>query len=191
VIVVKLGGSVAEAGRLGGWLAALEAGRGRAVVVPGGGRFADAVRTEQRSQGFSDRAAHRMALLAMEQYGLMLADLAPVLVPCKTLAEMGAALAADGVPIWLPATMALADAAIPESWEVTADSLAAWLARRLEATRLALVKSVATPAPLDLAALAARGMVDAAFPRFVAGSGFAIEWLGPGEEERLRRLLAA
>jgi dihydroneopterin aldolase len=191
VIVVKLGGSVAEAERLRGWLAALEAGRGRTVVVPGGGSFADAVRAEQRRQGFSDRAAHRMALLAMEQYALMLADLAPVLVPCRTLAEFREALASSDLPVWLPCTMALADAAIPESWEVTSDSLAAWLGRRLEAARLVLVKSIAAPVPLDPAALAARGMVDSAFPRFVAGSGLALDWIGPGEEERLRRLLAA
>jgi aspartokinase-like uncharacterized kinase len=191
VIVVKLGGSLAEADALRGWLAALAAGGGRAVVVPGGGPFADAVRAAQRRHGFSDRAAHRMALLAMEQYALMLADLAPVLVPSRTLAEIRATLASGRVPVWMPATMLFGETAIPESWAVTADSLAAWFARRLEAVRLALVKSVAAPAPLDPAALAARGMVDAAFPRFVAGSGFALDWFGPGEEEGLRRLLAA
>jgi dihydroneopterin aldolase len=191
VIVVKLGGSLAEAEGLRGWLAALEAGRGRAVAVPGGGAFADAVRAAQRRHGFSDRAAHGMALLAMEQYALMLADLAAALVPCRTVAEIRAALAAGAVPVWLPATMALADAAIPESWDVTSDSLAAWLARRLEAKRLVLVKSVAAPAPLDAAALAGRGLVDAAFPRFFAGAGLALDWVGPGEEVRLARLLAA
>jgi dihydroneopterin aldolase len=191
VIVVKLGGSLAEAESLSGWLAALDAGRGHAVVVPGGGAFADSVRVEQRRHKFSDSAAHRMALLAMEQYALMLADLAASLVPCRTLAEMRAAHRAFGVPVWLAATLALADAAIPENWDVTSDSLAAWLGRRLEATRLVLVKPVAAPASLDPATLAARGMVDRAFPRFLAGSGLAIDWVGPGEEERLRRLLAA
>jgi dihydroneopterin aldolase len=191
VIVVKLGGSLAEAEGLQGWLAALEAGRGRAVAVPGGGTFADRVRAEQRRHGFSDRAAHRMALLAMEQYALMLADLATALVPCRTAAEIYAALAAGEVPVWLPTTMALADAAIPESWDMTSDSLAAWLARRLGAERLVLVKSVAAPAPLDAAALAGCGLVDPAFPRFFAGSGLALDWIGPGEEAPLARLLAA
>lgn len=190
MIVVKLGGSLAEAQTLRGWLATFEAGRGRAVIVPGGGAFADTVRAEQRRQRFSDRAAHRMALLAMEQYALMLADLAAPVVPCRTLAEICAALASRGVPVWLPATMAIADASIPESWEVTSDSLAAWLGRRLEAARLVLVKSVALAAPLDVAALSARGMVDAAFPRFLAGSGLALDWVGPGEEARLGQLLA-
>ena len=72
--VVKLGGSLARSEALRGWLAVLaRAGRGRAVVVPGGGRYADAVRAEQQRWGFDDSTAHSMALLAMDQYGHQLA----------------------------------------------------------------------------------------------------------------------
>jgi 5-(aminomethyl)-3-furanmethanol phosphate kinase len=191
VIVLKLGGSLAEGSALPRWLAALAAGRGRAVVVPGGGAFADTVREQQRRHGFSDRAAHRMGLLAMEQFALMLADLLPCLAPCGTEEEVRAALAGDALPVWLPSRMALADAAIPESWDVTSDSLAAWLARRLGAARLVLVKSVAAPRPLEAEALAAEGKVDPVFPRFLAEAGAALDWVGPGEEDRLHRLLAA
>lgn len=190
MIVVKLGGSLAEGESLRGWLEPLGEGRGRIVVVPGGGAFAETVRREQARHLFSDRAAHRMAILAMEQYALLLADLSSALAPCRTLAEMRAAAAADLVPVWLPSTMALADPAVEESWTVTSDSLAAWLARRLEAETLALVKSVAAARPLDAEALAARGMVDEAFPRCLAASGARLEWFGPGEEGRFRRLLA-
>lgn len=190
MIVVKLGGSLAEAESLAAWLEPLGAGRGRAVVVPGGGAFAETVRREQERHLFSDRAAHRMAILAMEQYALLLADLSSALAPCRTVAEMRAASAADLVPVWLPSAMALADPAVEESWTVTSDSLAAWLARRLEAETLALVKSVAAARPLDAEALAARGMVDEAFPRYLAASGARLEWLGPGEEGRFRGLLA-
>jgi dihydroneopterin aldolase len=191
MIVVKLGGSVAGAARLGGWLAALGRGAGRAVVVPGGGAFADAVRAAQQRHGFADRTAHRMALLAMEQYALMLSDLAPVLVPCRRVGEMRRALGDGDVPVWLPSAMALDDPEIPESWDVTSDSLAAWLGRILEAKRLVLVKSAAAPAALEPAALAARGLVDRAFPRFLAGAPrMALDWVSPGEEERLARLLA-
>ena len=65
-VVVKLGGSLGAAGTLALWLAAVrEHGGGRAVIAPGGGAFADAVRVAQRRDGFSDVAAHRMAILAM------------------------------------------------------------------------------------------------------------------------------
>src|SRR5205085_8322866 len=125
-------------------------------------------------------AAHHMAILAMEQYALMLVDRLPRLKPCASIGEMRDATAAGHPAIWLPAMLALAEPTIPQSWDVTADSLAAWLARRLGAERLVLVKSVAAPRPLDIAVLAARGMVDKAFPAFLAGTGLALDWIGPG-----------
>jgi aspartokinase-like uncharacterized kinase len=190
MIVVKFGGSLAEGNVLGSWLDALSTARVGTVVVPGGGAFADTVRREQDRLGFSDRAAHRMALLAMEQYAEILVDRLPSLVPCRTIAEMRDAAGVGQVAVWLPAAMVLADPAMPESWEVTSDSLAAWLARWLGARTLVLMKSAAAPQPLDPAALAAEGMVDRAFPRFMAAGEFALEWVGPGDEGRLRRLLA-
>jgi 5-(aminomethyl)-3-furanmethanol phosphate kinase len=191
MMVLKLGGSLAKSGGLPACLAALAAPRGEVVVVPGGGVFADAVRAAQPRFGFSDRAAHHMALLAMEQYALVLVDRLPRLRPCRTVEEMREAARAGDPAIWLPTTLALADPAIPQSWEVTSDSLAAWLARRLGAARLVLVKSLAAPRPIDVAMLAACGMVDAAFPSFLAGAGIALDWIGPGEEEFLAERLAA
>jgi dihydroneopterin aldolase len=188
VIVVKLGGSLVESGAVGAWLKALRGGGGRAAVVTGGGAYAEMVRRDQRRHGFSDRAAHRMALLGMEMNALMLADLGQ-LVPCRSIGEFRDALAKASIPVWLPSTMALADAAIPESWGVTSDSLAAWLARRLEATTLALVKSLASPSR-DAVMLAQSGIVDREFPPFLERSGARLEMLGPGDEGRLARLVA-
>jgi len=191
VIVAKLGGSVAAGSGLRRWLDALESGRGRLVLVPGGGAFAETVREQQRRHGFGEAAAHRMALLAMEQYAVMLADAARWLVPCADGAEIGAALRRGAAAVWLPSAMALADPAIPQSWAVTSDSLAAWLARRLGASLLVLIKSVAAPQPLDAAALAGSGLVDPAFPEFLAGAGVGLAWAGPGDETALARRLAA
>lgn len=191
MIVLKLGGSLANSGGLTACLAALASLRGDVVVVPGGGVFADAVREAQARFRFSDRAAHRMAILAMEQYAVMLVDHLPRLTPCISIDEMRSAIAAGSPAIWLPATLALAEPTIPQSWDVTADSLAAWLARKLGAERLVLVKSIAAPRPLDVAALAARGLVDRAFPSFFADAGLVLDWIGPGEEELLADRLAA
>jgi 5-(aminomethyl)-3-furanmethanol phosphate kinase len=185
--IVKLGGSLAAAGTLGAWLDAVVAyGAGRFVVVPGGGGFADAVRAAQHRHGFSDHAAHRMALLAMEQYALQLLDLAPALCPAESEAEIAASLAADRVALWFPHRMAAADPAIAESWDVAADSLAAWLARRLGARRLVLVKSApAPPPPLSPTRLAAFGLVDAAFPDYAENAPFRLDYCGPGDQDRL------
>jgi aspartokinase-like uncharacterized kinase len=187
--VVKLGGSLAEGGGLARWLdvVARHGGR-RCVVVAGGGAFADAVRAAQIRHRFSDGAGHRMALLAMEQLALMLADLAPSLTPAATEAAIAAARAAGRIPVWLPSRMVLADPTIAESWDVTSDSLAAWLAHRLAARRLVLVKS-APPPPGGPVEWAAAGYVDAAFPHFTRALSCAILCLGPGEEDALAAAL--
>jgi 5-(aminomethyl)-3-furanmethanol phosphate kinase len=191
-VVVKFGGSLDAAGTLATWLAAvLGHGAGRAVIVPGGGVFADAVRAAQRRDGFSDLAAHHMAVLAMEQYGRLLLDRAPALVPCRALAEMRAALAEGRVALWLPSLMVEADPGIACSWDVTSDSLAAWLACHLEAKRLVLIKSAPPPAssasPAELAAL---GLVDAAFPAYAGAAGCPVICCGPGDTARLAASLA-
>lgn len=191
-VIVKLGGSLADSGGLESWLALLRArGGGRVVIVPGGGGFAEAVRTEQKRLGFSDLAAHRMAVLAMEQYALLLLDLAPDLSPCVSPAAMRMALAAGRVGLWLPSRMVDADPTIATSWDITSDSLAAWLARRIAAEHLVLVKSTAVPPPpVDAAALAARGIVDPAFPAYAAAAGCTLTCCGPGDEARLLAALA-
>ncbi|MCJ7761902.1 amino acid kinase, partial [Candidatus Bathyarchaeota archaeon] len=47
------------------------------VLVPGGGEFADCVRDFDKRFSLSSSVVHRMAILGMDQYGLLLSDLAP------------------------------------------------------------------------------------------------------------------
>ncbi len=135
--IVKLGGSLHDAPELRPWLAALATAPGPPrILVPGGGPFADAVRDAQARLGFHDLAAHRMAILAMQQYGLVLQALEPRLGLAETEAELR-----DGRPVvWLPWELAGRDETIEASWEITSDSLALWLAHKLEAPLLLLVK---------------------------------------------------
>ena len=73
VTIVKLGGSLARTPHCAAWLDTLAAWGGPLILVPGGGPFADCVRVAQAAIGFDDAAAHRMALLAMEQFAIVLA----------------------------------------------------------------------------------------------------------------------
>lgn len=190
--VVKLGGSHAASPALGAWVAALAGCGGRVVVVPGGGPFADAVRAAQPVIGFDDRAAHRMAILAMEQYACALASLDDRLVPAASRDDLRLALDRGRVPVWLPAAMALAAPGIPCSWDVSSDSLAAWLAGELAAARLVLVKHGTWPGgALRAADLAAAGVVDAAFPRFLAQSQTPAVLVGPADHAAAAAALRA
>ena len=191
VAVVKLGGSLASSPSLRAWLDVFtSAGGGRMVIVPGGGPFADAVRAAQRQQGFDDTSAHHMALLAMEQYGRMLIGMQPALVAAGTGSAIGSALARGEVPVWMPSAMVLACADIPAGWNVTSDSLAAWLAAELHAEVLVLIKSVqVTEARATWMELASRGWVDLEFPRFAAAAGCPVRIIGSDDQPVLVRML--
>jgi 5-(aminomethyl)-3-furanmethanol phosphate kinase len=178
--IVKLGGSHAFSPHLKDWLDALSACAGRVVVVPGGGPFADTVRVAQPRMGFDDRAAHEMAVLAMEQYGCALTDLGLHLERAASATAIRSVLRAGGVPVWSPARMVRGARDIPWSWDVTSDSLAAWLAGSIGAKRVVLVKHADVPAgPLGAAALVADGILDPAFPRFLHASGAEASIAGP------------
>jgi 5-(aminomethyl)-3-furanmethanol phosphate kinase len=121
--VVKVGGGVGD-DALPELCAALgELGRRHPLlVVPGGARFADAVRDADRRFGLSAETAHRMAILGMEQFGWLLSELIPQ------------------TRVLLPAGLPLDE--LPASWQVTSDSIAAWVADRVGAERLVLLKAV-------------------------------------------------
>jgi 5-(aminomethyl)-3-furanmethanol phosphate kinase len=178
--VVKLGGSLlADPARLRAWLAQLAAGAlGPCLIVPGGGPFADAVRTAQAALGFDDALAHRLALDAMGRMAEIFCHLEPRLTVAASLDAVADALAQNRSVVWDPAALKAGCPDIPESWAVTSDSLALWLATRLGAERCILEKSAPVPAA-DPQALAAAGLVDAAFPRFAALYPGAIVVRGP------------
>jgi dihydroneopterin aldolase len=162
--VLKLGGAQARGGRLTEWLDAVLRHAGRLVVVPGGGPFADVVRATQAEIGFDDAAAHEMALMAMSQFGRALASLRPGFELAASEDALRGALARGVTPIWSPERMAR-DAGLAPSWDLTSDSLAAWLAGALGAGRLILVKHGEAAGAAELAR---RGVVDPLFPDYLA-----------------------
>jgi aspartokinase-like uncharacterized kinase len=183
--VVKLGGSHASGPHLTDWLASIAAEAGAIVVVPGGGPFADEVRVAQASMGFDDGAAHAMALMAMAQFGRALQSLNPALRLAASRAAILRALREGRVPVWSPEPMARA-AGLPETWALTSDSLAAWLAGALGAGRLVLVKHGRfEAAAVDVHDLVARGVVDPLFPRFLGQSGVPASLAAPDDSARL------
>ena len=178
--VVKLGGSYAFSSALKSWIDAVAACAGRVVVVPGGGPFAEAVRVAQPRMGFDDRAAHEMALLAMEQYGCALASLGAGWRLAASAASIRDVLREGGVPVWSPTPMLRDANDVPWCWDVTSDSLAAWLAGRIGAQRVLLVKQLEPPpGRLRAADLVADGIIDPAFPRFLRASGAQAFIAGP------------
>lgn len=182
--VVKIGGSLLGSADLAGWLRVVtEHGKGKLVIVPGGGVFADTVRAQQQRLGFSDLCAHHMALKAMEQFGLLLMDLNPELVPGSSEEELDLQTKAGKVSVWLPYDMVTRSSEITIGWDITSDSLAAWLAARLGAQHLVLVKCARAPdRPVAVAEASRWGVVDQAILRFMQ-PGIDTWWLQASEHE--------
>ena len=111
------------------------------LIVPGGAAFADAVREHDSRFDLDAATSHRMAILAMDQFGWLLSDLIPGAVRCLDLASARAAAARGETPVLLPAAL-LAGDPLPASWAVTSDSIAAWVAGAAAPARLVLVKPV-------------------------------------------------
>lgn len=161
-LVVKLGGSNAAAPELALWLNAIADAVCPVVIVPGGGPFADHIREAQRRLVFSDRAAHAMAILAMEQFGHLLLDRDERFTPARTLSDIRSSLQKGRPVIWLPAPLALWTNELPASWDTTSDSIAAWLAVGLGCHSLLLVKQSDTVQPgATVLQLTKDGIVDA------------------------------
>ncbi len=126
-VVVKLGGSlynqVPE-------LAGVFSHSGRPLlIVPGGGQFADAVRDMQ----LTDDDAHWKAIEAMDTFGRYISAFGfettdRIQVPEKTV-------------VLLPYRCTRHFDPLPHTWDVTSDTIAAWVAGRLKLNLLVL-KSV-------------------------------------------------
>jgi aspartokinase-like uncharacterized kinase len=160
-VVVKVGGGLLSAdglqGLRRGCADVVELARDRPVlVVPGGGPFADVVRALDAQVGLGDDVAHRLALQAMDQLG---AVLAPMLPGAQLLRKLVAPRSL-GLLVAAPAFAGRPD--VPQSWDVTSDSLAVLAAGAIGAKEVILLK------PVDGAA------VDRYFPEAVRRTGVSV-----------------
>jgi len=142
-VVVKIGGSLTDCA--GGLVEEILASGLQALVVPGGGGFADGVRDLDPPP----TAAHWMAVCAMEAYGWYLSSFG---LPATV--ELAAP---EGPAVLLPYVPLREADPLPHSWDVTSDTIAAWVAARLDAP-LILVKSV------DMLTREGKGVPDAREP---------------------------
>jgi len=172
------------------------------IVVPGGGSFADKVREAASTYNLSDEVAHRMAILAMDQYGLLLSCLAERCIYTYSLTEAKEA-SKGSVPIYLPSRELLFDQSLEASWDVTSDSIAAYVAWRCGSDLLLLLKDVdgvftADPKKdsgaklirsISSSALHGYGCVDKALPTYIQRFNLVCWVLNGLKCGRLRSLL--
>ena len=152
VTVVKLGGSLlADPQQWRTAVATLAASTSeRLLIVPGGGPFADAVRGVDEQFRLPDTVAHWMAIAGMDQHAEMIAAASPHFARVLSPAEMTAAHRRGLVAVLAPLQWLREADPLPHSWDVTSDSIAAWVAAQVNATRLVVVKSAGAAGPTSV-----------------------------------------
>jgi aspartokinase-like uncharacterized kinase len=125
MIVVKLGGSlIHRAKEIVKEIVDYSDASGECIlIIPGGSVFADTV----RKVNATDEASHWMAILAMEQYGYYIADGSEA----KIVDDID--IEDEGTYILLPYALLKKKDELPHTWDVTSDTIAAWVAHSLDA----------------------------------------------------------
>ncbi len=177
-VVVKLGGSLINSAPdiVNCLLEYANSAKGRNVpilIVPGGGIFADSIRSVVKQYDIGEVAAHWMACLAMEQYGYYLID--------KTGARGINSIndLQSGISILLPYRLLKETDELAHSWDVTSDTIAAWVANMVDARLVkvtdvdgvlldnTLVQEIGATDLLDMGTTC----VDTGLPEFIRANG--------------------
>ena len=146
LIVLKLGGSLIQSKELTFWLENIfsKPKKNICIVVPGGSIFAESIRITQKRLNFSNEVAHKMAVLAMNQYGYFLTGINTninIIKDIKKIKEIKEIKENNNSFLWLPDSASDDDIELPKTWAFTSDSIALWLATFLKADKLIMVKS--------------------------------------------------
>ncbi len=172
--IIKLGGSLEKSEQLIACLNYAADTFDKLIIVPGGGFFADSVRKSQQKWQFDDAIAHEMAILAMQQMALLFHSLRPDFKCLNSVDSIQLQIKITDKIIWSPNINELNLAGIKASWDISSDSLSAWLASQLPSVQLTLIKAANFSADTDITNLVKQGIVDKAFLSFIDNASFKI-----------------
>jgi 5-(aminomethyl)-3-furanmethanol phosphate kinase len=177
--VMKIGGSLID--QVPGIARALLSSTCPALIIPGGGPFTDLVRTLNAT----DKESHWMAILGMEQYGWYIASFG---------IRPGHDLQVPEHPtVLLPYALMQKEDPLPHTWDITSDTIAAWVAHCLGLDLVILksvdgimngglmIEQITAPIPCE--------EVDPGFIRFVLDHGVRTLIMNGRTIERVRGLL--
>ena len=128
-----------------------------------------------RVHNLSEEASHYLAVESLSLMSRLLIALMPSSLPLSRFGSPDwAELGREGLNILVPDLYVFCawdesrPGALPPSWDVTSDSLAARVAEVMQARELILLKSVTIPPDMDWSEASRRGYVDAFFPTMIA-----------------------
>ena len=175
VSVIKVGGSLLDWPDLPDRLSVFlkgqrtEVASGHRVLLAGGGPAVDLVRRLDRDHHLGGETAHRLAIHAMDLTARCLVAILPGSVAVDRLGELFPVWSSGRIPVLTPSPI-LQDierpgmAPLPRTWDMTSDSIAAWIADHLGAKSLILLKSASLPIGADREMAARLERVTHSFP---------------------------
>ncbi len=144
MILFKLGGSLLNSGFMKIWIKFItDHFKGRAIIIPGGGLFANHIRLVQKNYNLEDDISHDMALYSMSQMGLLISSVDRTnLYFCNTRNEINRVIEDNKVPIigsfdFLKPRIGSAN----KNWNITSDSIALIISEEFQLNTLLIVKS--------------------------------------------------
>ena len=175
VRVVKIGGSLFDYPDLAAawdqWLS--RESKMMTVIIAGGGPYADLVRQWDKQLQLSEETAHWMCVTSMNITAALLHQRLPetrLIDDWQALGEWVAPGNQQGSAVFLVESFlktveaSLPGDSLPQTWEVSSDSIAARVAEVLSAEELVLGKSTSISAESDWQQRADEGFVDQYFP---------------------------
>jgi len=177
--VAKVGGSLLDLPQLPTVLRTWFDGQpGTNVLVGGGGPLADFIRRADERFEIGETNSHQLCLRLMGVSAQLLAAVLPESMFVQRLGDLRHAIEGrlnDLLVLDVDEMMRAQDdislRGLPKSWEVTSDSIAAYLARVLAADELVLFKSTTLPANIKREQASDAGLVDGYFARASADIG--------------------
>jgi aspartokinase-like uncharacterized kinase len=167
--VAKVGGSLLDSvqtrGRLESWLTSRASVK--IIFVVGGGKRVDRVRDWERRHSLKTSESHWHAIEMMQLNALRVASWFPSWVWMDDFWDLASGGPAQRIIFAPKHWLTTLDDPLPESWDVTSDSIAARLALDLEADELILLKSADPPPGATMQNLADVGYVDRFFPQVI------------------------
>jgi aspartokinase-like uncharacterized kinase len=131
-MIIKLGGSLQGKGReIIRFLSDYAEKKDHTVIIiPGGGHFVKRIKELSELEVISDDAAHWMAVLGMHQYGFFLADGSGIEI-VESMEELSNVV---HIGVLLPYNILKDDDTLPHTWNVTSDTIAAFVAHKVGET---------------------------------------------------------
>lgn len=173
--VIKLGGSLLDWPGLADGIEVFRRSiqSGRVAMIVGGGLAADHVRGFDDCHGVGEEISHWLAIRAMALNTCLVATLLKRFKIVADLQECEGVWAAGDLALIEPLAWLEGEyregLSIPHRWSFTSDSIAAYLATRLCAERLTLLKSALPEGDCDFARAGELGVVDCEFEAAAAG----------------------